>query len=208
MANRLINGGGGGANGTQDTDPTSYGTLTGYFYNSGGTWTVPGGVTSVRVTCDGAGGGGSNYGTGGPGGRVKGTFVVTPGEICTISCSAGGAYGAGGGTGGAVTSFTCANGTITAGGGGGAGGAITASLGSQGTNSGTVGSAGGTGNSSAAGNGGNNYIAAGATYQYKAGSTARVPSWASGTVVDLGYPSSSGGAVGAHGGEGKVTLEF
>jgi len=200
-------GGGGGANGADNPGGGSMATETGAFYNTGATFTVPAGVTVLRIRCFGAGGGGSDYGPGGPGGYAEALVDVTPGEVCSVSVSAGGAYGANGGTGGAKTTFTCAAGTITAGGGGGAGG-LGATLGSQGTNSGTVGSNGGTGNNTDAGDGGDNFITGSLSNQVLKGSSDRVPPWADGTVVDAGYYAATGGAMGAHGGEGKIKINY
>jgi hypothetical protein len=58
-------------------------------------WTVPAGVTRIRVEAWGAGGGGSNGAGGGGGGYVMALFTVTPGQIISINNGLG---GAGGGT--------------------------------------------------------------------------------------------------------------
>jgi hypothetical protein len=65
-------------------------------FGSSGTWTVPAGVTSVAVQVWGTGGNGqpgvSSGGGGGGGGEYAGvTLTVTPGQLLTIQCNAGGA---------------------------------------------------------------------------------------------------------------------
>lgn len=84
------------------------------------TWTVPAGVTKVRLTCVGGGGGGGRYNStyyggdaGGGGGFSSAEYTVTPGETLTINVGAGGGgryngtsgYGATGGS----TTITDAN---------------------------------------------------------------------------------------------------
>jgi Domain of unknown function DUF11 len=115
------------------------------------TFVVPGGVTSLSVTADGAGGGLDSAGQGcltGRGGEISGNLTVTPGEVLTIdvggrggdgSGTVGGAGGAGGGApgggspnasgygggggGGGQTAISDPSGPLTvAGGGGGCGG--------------------------------------------------------------------------------------
>ena len=87
-------------------------------------WTVPAGVSSIRIEAWGGQGGGHS---GGKGARVRGDFIVTPGETLKIIAAENGYvtaqgvnYGAGGGGG----SFVYRNATdsfplIAAGGGGG-----------------------------------------------------------------------------------------
>lgn len=86
------------------------------------TWTVPSGVTSIRVKMWGAGGGGpmslNNSGYGGGGAFTDVTLPVTPGEALTVVVGGGGA--AGGGTAGiAAYGGGGATGPQHAGGGGG-----------------------------------------------------------------------------------------
>jgi hypothetical protein len=61
-------------------------------YTSSGTFTVPGGVTSVRVLCVGGGGGGGSghQGGGGSGYVATGTYSVTPGQNIAITVGQGG----------------------------------------------------------------------------------------------------------------------
>lgn len=83
-------------------------------FTSGGTFTVPDGVTRIRVrVVGGGGGGGRGTGTnaaagGGAGGYAEGWYDVTPGSTYTVTIGAGGAGatspGAGGSPGG-TTSF-------------------------------------------------------------------------------------------------------
>jgi hypothetical protein len=95
-------------------------------FTSSGTFTVPDGVTSVRVDAVGAGGGENDDepigSIGGPGGEAAGTVVVTPGEALSVLVGGkgapsdggnGGSGGAGGGGGG---------GTVGGSSGGGGGG--------------------------------------------------------------------------------------
>lgn len=91
------------------------------------TWTVPAGVTRVRIKAWGGGGGGG-YTTGGApaggggGAFVEYTFNVTPGQNITGSVGAGGtgAWSGADGTNGGNTTVTYAGNTSTAGGGPGA----------------------------------------------------------------------------------------
>ncbi len=60
----------------------------------GTTYTIPGSVTEIRVSCMGAGGDGGNtdddvYGGGGGGGFAQGVFSVTPGDAITFSITGG-----------------------------------------------------------------------------------------------------------------------
>ena len=80
---------------------SGYGSGAFRFYGSSGTFTVPVGVTEVRVTALGAGGGSSQayWGNccigvtgapGGGGGYVVATVPVTPGCVCTVTVGAAG----------------------------------------------------------------------------------------------------------------------
>ena len=98
-------------------------------FNSGGTWTVPLGVTSVQVLVVGGGGGGGGAGTsmragggGGAGGvNYSASYAVTSGASIPIIVGANGSGGSGSsaGSNGGASSF---NTTLTAAGGGGGGG--------------------------------------------------------------------------------------
>ena len=106
------------------------------FTGSAQTFTVPAGVTALRIKAWGAGGGGPFLsGQGGAGGFVRADVVVTPGPVITINVGQGGIYadqsttpwadgspaawvGAGGG--GASSSATGSGFYIGGGGGGGA----------------------------------------------------------------------------------------
>ena len=98
-------------------------------YDSAGSysWTVPAGVTSIRVLVVGGGGsGGGDVGGGGAGGRViEQTVAVTPGQTASITVGAGGAhpgaYNRYGNTGGTST-FSVGATTITCLGGNGGNG--------------------------------------------------------------------------------------
>ena len=97
-------------------------------------WTVPAGVTTVRIEAWGGQGGGNR---GGKGARVRGDFIVTPGETLKLIVAENGYrtnqgdYGAGGGGG----SFVYRNATdpyplLVAGGGGGQAQNLTGPVGS------------------------------------------------------------------------------
>ncbi len=151
-------------------------------------WTVPAGVTSVKVEVWGAGGGGGGsrstsftnaFGGGGGGGGsyTTSTFTVSAGQTYTITYGAGGTAGAAtptaGGTGG-TTTFTGTGGTVSSagGGGGGAGNNANGTAGTAGVggiNGGTggastgngAGGGGGAGNNGVGTNGGNASTGAG-----------------------------------------------
>lgn len=129
-------------------------------------WTVPAGVTSLRVTLTGAKGGrGANdgIGTGGGGGnagRVTGTLPVTPGETLTLYLGGAGAdgvnaSGTGGGAGGSAAGGAFGGGrgghagSSGSSGGGGGGGAAAVLM--RGTT--VLAVAGGAGGGGGAGNG-------------------------------------------------------
>lgn len=67
-------------------------------FTSSGTWTKPNGVKTVEVTLVGAGGGGSTYGFGGPGGVIKRTLDVSNITSATVTVGAGGAATKSGGS--------------------------------------------------------------------------------------------------------------
>ena len=114
--------------------------------STGCTWTVPAGVTSVRVLVVAGGGGGGNFhtaGGGGAGGVIHEVgFAVSPGATISVTVGKG---GAGGPSGGAIADNSGSNGansvfdTLTAIGGGGGGG------GGSNSQIGVAGKAGGSG---------------------------------------------------------------
>ena len=100
-----------------------------------GTWTVPTGVTKIKVTVIGGGGGGGSVigaqqggGGGGAGGYCEAYMTVTSGSVISYSVGAGG----GAGTDGGASTFNGSAVSVAGGGGGsisnvnGAGGAVTA----------------------------------------------------------------------------------
>lgn len=136
-------------------------------FSSSGTFTVPAGVTSIKVSMAGAGGGGggcssSNRGGAGGGGAVQCISYLTgltPGAAITVTIGTGGAGTTGAGVAGTTTSFGAYI-TLTAGAGGagnlntntggGAAGTISgtytfATAAQAGTNYNTVGTSGGGG---------------------------------------------------------------
>ena len=134
------------------------------------TWTVPAGVTSIKVVAIGGGGGGGGMsGTsagsaGGAGGTVTSTLTVTPGQSLALFVGGGGGagtsapsgtYGAGGGGGASSNVDARAADQIIAGGGGGGGGySPQTSAGGKGGGVSGAGGAGGTNGSITGGSGG------------------------------------------------------
>jgi hypothetical protein len=85
------------------------------------TYTVPTGVTSLKIVATGGGGGGANGGTGGHGAIVTTTITVSPGESLNLVVGGGGQFRGGGGS----SNLSWGNSPlkwIIAGGGGGSGG--------------------------------------------------------------------------------------
>lgn len=135
-------------------DRTSYITTSGV-----STWTVPEGVTSVKVEAIGGGGGGGGYrGSGGGGAAyaVKNNIAVTPGSSISVtvgSAGSGGCSGCDGGTGG--DTIFGSNVVVAKGGSGGGATSVTASLGGKAASSTPVAGAFSGGNGGAGGGGGN-----------------------------------------------------
>ncbi|MBK6929493.1 MAG: hypothetical protein IPH12_01015 [Saprospirales bacterium] len=171
-----------------------------------GTFTVPAGVTCLRVQTWGGGGGGGNSsangndggGGGGGGGYREGILTVTPGDNITVSIGAGGTGAAAtdgaDGANGENSVVTHSSGTITANGGGAGQGAMGAGgIGSGGTGSfsgavyGQVSFAGGNGGQGDNDEGGGGGGGAGATGN-------------GGVGDDGGDATHNGGAGGAGGG--------
>ncbi|WP_186371139.1 hypothetical protein [Yersinia alsatica] len=143
--------------------------MTSYLAAGAFSFTVPAGVTRIRVRVIGGGGGAGGSasaksgGGGGGGGYAESWITVTPGQVLSITVGAGGAGGTAGNTGtngsvSSVSGFLSASGGLfgDAGGGGtgaggfggvGTGGDInsTGSDGSDGTSAGTVGAGDGGG---------------------------------------------------------------
>ena len=128
-------------------------------------WTVPAGVTSIKVEVWGGGGGGggsqnsfftNRYGGGGGGGGYSvSNLTVTSGQVYSITVGAGGTVGlnANGGNGGA-SSVTGPGGTVTAAGGLGGARSTGAAGGTGGIGNANDGGRGGTGNGNGGGGGG------------------------------------------------------
>ncbi len=83
-------------------------------------WTIPAGVTMLRIETWGAEGGGTGWGTPGKGARMRGDFAVQPGDVLQIAVGEQGETGGKGGGGGGGT-FVVSNSQpmIIAGAGGG-----------------------------------------------------------------------------------------
>ena len=184
-----------------------------------GNWTVPAGVTRIRVTCVGGGGGGGagasaggvpNIGGGGGGGNpveyCYATSVnVIPGSLIAYSVGAGGVGGSAAsttGTAGGNTTFAGA--TTGTGGTGGVGGSAAAGggIGGSGIDDGSPGSVGGA--NTFGGSGGNGGGAGGA-------GGARSNSATNGGNGDYGGGGGGGGGVngiGGAGGSGIIIIEY
>jgi hypothetical protein len=193
-------------------------------FATSGTFTVPAGVTRIKVTCTGGGGGGSasngpfpptssnnvSGGGGGAGGTAIGSYAVTPGQAVTITVGVGGATQAAGGTssagsfcsatGGGFSTFTST--ALSAGGGPGVG------TGGQVNMYGGYGCDGQSGAVAFAGNGGGSYWGGGIR-AYNAGGTG--PSGGpAGAGGGGSYSGPTAGTVyaGAVGANGVVVIEY
>jgi len=193
---------------TNDTWVAASGGLTVETFNSSGTWTVPAGVTSVKVEAWGSGGAGSGGGYGGGAYAATDNIVVTPGANIPYVVGAGGvccggdpganstfnstvvvadgAPGTGGGTTAGSTGDTKFAGGGGVGGNGGGGGAA----GPDGAGSSGSGSTGGSGDAGTGGAGGT------------AGNPGAANSEGGGGGGGTGTPAGAGGAPGGGGGGG------
>jgi len=174
--------------------PTAPAATTFAFTGAPQTYTVPAGVTKLRVTAGGAAGGTSSVNTGGGGGVVYATLPVTPGEVLTVyvggkgvggatdgsnSGGAGGyngggsspgSYGSGGGgatdlrRSASAPSTSLADRLLVAGGGGGGGAATPSGL--PGGGGGNPGLAGGSNGAEGGGGGTTTGPGAGGRYNY------------------------------------------
>lgn len=130
----------------QVDEALTYGGQLGTFtrtFTSSGTFTVPAGVTTLKIEAWGAGGGGaSSAGAGGGGGEyaAEPASAATPGGTVTVTIGTGGALGVGGASnsGGAGGNTTTSGGGTTA---------VTAHGGGGGNKNGTPASSGGSGSS-------------------------------------------------------------
>lgn len=197
------------------------------FFTSNGTFTIPAGITAVKVTVvgGGGGGGGANATLGGSGGGSAGFGIkwlsgLTPGNTLTVTVGPGGT-GVSSANGNSGTASTVASGTqtistITANGGGGGVG-----IGASGGAGGPAGAAGSGADLNGSGSGGQSITpAAAATAMAGAGAAgpfgggAQSPgitgtgnagfNWGSGGSGALGGASAGGGA----GSPGIVIFEW
>lgn len=129
--------------GDSTTQATAFAGYGGSVYTAPGAFTIPTGVSSLKVTVVGGGGGGGNWapplnpGQGGGAGGIGISFLtgLTPGGTLAVTVGAGGAIATSGGT-SSVSSGTQPISTISAtGGGGGAsgGGSTSSALGGSGS---------------------------------------------------------------------------
>ena len=210
------------------------GGASGQIFTAGGTFTIPTGVTSLKITVIGGGGGSggtngasANACTGGGGGG--GTAIsyltgLTPGNTLIVTIGAGGTAGAvtptAGGTGGSstVASGTQTITTITGAGGSGSVSALDISstpggAGGSGS-SGTInlaGSGGSSGTGTTGGVGGSSSIGGGGRGTGLSGVSVSSPGVAGGNYgggASGGCAASGYGAVGAAGAGGAVIFEY
>jgi Glycine rich protein/GEVED domain/Secretion system C-terminal sorting domain len=203
----------------------SYGLATNTYNYTGATttWTVPTAVTSINVDIAGGSGGSGDPGwsnSGGVGGRVTGTFPVTPGQVLTITAgqaggnavsgtngaagwpNGGGTYNQtsweGGGGGGSSSILVGTTGTtylVVAGGGGGGGGDC--NLCDAGGAGGGLTGSNGTGGAGYPGSGGNTTSATGGSSTYSGGAGSFMTGGSGSN-----YLSGGGGGGGYYGGGG------
>jgi hypothetical protein len=88
-------------------------------FTANGTYTVPDGVTMVRVVAKGAGGGGGGASSGGNGAMVTTYQPVTPGQVLAVTIGIAGRTGSNGGAGGIGEGRGGNSGSASGGGGGG-----------------------------------------------------------------------------------------
>ena len=208
------------------------GSINGQVFTAGGTFTIPAGITSLKVTVVGGGGGSgaSNAGVdafactgGGGGGGTAISYLtgLTPGNTLTVTIGAGGTAGpSSAGNGGTGGSSTVASGTQTittitgAGGSGSLGAASTFTAGGAGGSgsNGTINLTGSGGSASFSGafvmggSGGSSSIGGGArnVYNNSSGITGgNYGGGASGSAV-----LNTGGNIGAAGAGGAVIFEW
>ena len=163
------------------------------------TWTVPAGVSSIRVVATGGAGGGDAYtsgqGFGGNGGVVTSTLAVSPGQVLDLFVGGGGQMGGGtgialggthygGGSGGGATTVDAGSASQIIAGGGGGGYAD----GSNGNDSGGD----GCGNGFAGGNG----------FEFAAPHGSAAAMGGGGGIGGAGGVSASGFPAGSAGGNG------
>lgn len=184
-------------------------------FTSNGTFTIPTGVTKVKVTVTGGGGsGGSGVNTGGGAGATGISFLsgLTPGATIAVTVGAGGACPAANGSHGisgsssSISSGTQTITTITATGGVGGGSTYYeyTSDSAGGSCSGAtinLNGGGGGGGGLMAGNGGNSFYGGSSGYQYSGITGNRTPAYGSGSGV---YSNVTGPAAG----NGLVVFEW
>ncbi len=104
---------------TQWVDMTSYPNYIN-FTGISGTWTVPAGITKIKLQIWGGGGGGCKDAGGGSGGYLTATITVTPGDVLNWENGFSGQGATSTGVNGGTTSVTAGSLTFFAYGGGGA----------------------------------------------------------------------------------------
>jgi hypothetical protein len=194
-------------------------------FTSNGTFTVPSGVTQIKITCTGGGGGGggrqatSNAGPfsgsgGGAGATSIGVYTVSPGATLAVTVGAGGAGGVGATSGSNGSSSSV--GSLCVGGGGGFGGwgsSVSSAGGTGGTATGgavnIAGGFGGDGQSGVnmlSGYGGASYFGGGARASSTTPVTVLVPGAGGGGSYDTSFTGTS--VNGGSGANGVVIIEW
>jgi hypothetical protein len=186
--------------------------LTGQVFSSNGTYTIPSGVTRIKVSCYGGGGSGAGsnpeLGSGGAGGSgaysVKYLTGLTPGNTLSVTVGAGGAASGSTSSGNSGGTSSVASGTqsiTTISGGGGGGGNYNGSGGSAGSASGGDLDINGVGGASRSSGGAQNISGISLSFLSIKSSTA---------VSGFGYGSGAAnyGQNSTVGGAGRVIIEW
>ena len=196
------------------TNTSTYGGLTGQLFTSTGTFTIPTGITRVKVTLVGGGAsGGGDNGTAGSGGGAGGSVIswltgLTPGNTISVSAiGAGGSPSTGNGNSGGTTTVSSGTQTIT----------TMSATGGTGGSAGQ-GSSGGNGGSGSGGtfniNGGGGQLSGGGGSGNGGNAIFGGNGWATTSGANPGYQGSGGsgakggGANSGTGGAGLVIFEW
>ncbi|MFZ2226667.1 MAG: LamG-like jellyroll fold domain-containing protein, partial [Candidatus Moraniibacteriota bacterium] len=220
-----------GGTGAYLKNSSPFPTYTTYSYTgSDQTYTVPAGVTSIKVKMWGGGGGGGNLGgwaygfPGGGAGYTTGTMAVTPGQVLTVMVGAGGTngsivntnpnYGGGarscntgsdcryGGQGGGRSAIRVGSADYLTAGGGGGGGASRVTNGQQGGGGGGASGVAGTSYTAGGGGGGGTQSAGGAGGVAANANGSAGSQYAGGNPASNSYGGSGGGGYYGGGGGG------
>jgi len=178
-------------------------------FTSSGSWTVPSGVTKIRLHVVGGGGaGGSSYAGGGGGGgaAIKTISGLTAGQVFTIAVGAGGTGTVGGaGNSGGNSSVTSSSPVTSIVASGGAGGGTSTNIYSGGAGGSATGGDLNLSGSGGTGGGSNAYVAiVGGGGASALGTGGGWGGWSSGNGATGGNYGGGGSASGAAGGAGNA----